>query len=65
MRAALTAELRETARIVRHFLPLGRALRLTAEVAAVAGMIGTVALFGIASTTPAPRGAVMIAEAGR
>lgn len=65
MRAALQAELRETARIISHFLPLGRALRVTAEFTAVAGMVAAVALVSVASTTPAPRGAVMIAEAGR
>ncbi len=65
MRAALTAELCETARIVRHFLPLGRVLRASAEFVAVAGMVGAVTVYGIATTTPAPRGPLMIAEAAR
>ncbi|WP_019998744.1 hypothetical protein [Aureimonas ureilytica] len=65
MRATLTAELRETARIVRHFLPLGRVLRASAEFVAVAGMVGAVTVYGIASTTPAASSSLMIAEAAR
>jgi len=65
MRAALALEAAEIGRIARHYLPLGRALRLAAELVAVAGMIAAVTLFSIASTTPAPRAAVMIAEASR
>ena len=65
MRRALAAELAEARRIARHYLPLGRALRVSAEFVVIAGIVGAVALYGIASTTPAPKGAVMIAEAGR
>ncbi|KTR04876.1 hypothetical protein NS365_12485 [Aureimonas ureilytica] len=64
MRDALTAELRETARIISHFLPLARVLRTTAEFAAVAGMVGAIGVYAIGTTTPAPRGVLMIAEAG-
>lgn len=65
MRAALALEAAEIARIARHYLPLGRVLRVSVELAAIATMVAAVALLSIASTTPAPRGAVMIAEAGR
>ncbi len=64
MRAALAAELREIARIARHFLPFGRVLRTTAEFVAVAGMVGAIGVYAIGSTTPAPRSVLMIAEAG-
>ncbi|WP_062234388.1 hypothetical protein [Aureimonas sp. N4] len=63
MRAALAPEVAEIGRIARHYL--GRALHLAAELAAVASMIAAVTLFSIASTTPAPRAAIVIAEANR
>jgi hypothetical protein len=65
MRCALAAELAEVRRIARHYFPLGRVLRVSAEFVAVASMVGAVTLYGIASTTSAPKGAIMIAEAGR
>ncbi|KTR07353.1 hypothetical protein NS365_04685 [Aureimonas ureilytica] len=65
MRAALALEAAEIGRIISHYLPLGRALRLAAELAAVASMIAAVTLFSIASTTPAPRAEIVIAEANR
>ncbi|WP_062220533.1 hypothetical protein [Aureimonas sp. D3] len=65
MRAALTAELREIARFTSHVLPLGRILRTTAEFVAVAGMVGAIGVYAIGSTTPAPRGVLMIAETSR
>lgn len=63
MRAALALEAAEIGRIARHYS--GRALRLAAELAAVAGMIAAVTFLSIASTTPAPRAAIVIAEASR
>ncbi len=65
MRVALTAELREIARIFAHVLPLGAALRASVEFAAVLGMVAAVTFAAIASTTPAPRASVMVAEASR
>lgn len=63
MRATLALEAAEIARIISHYMPLGRVLRVSAELAAVTTMVAAVTLFSIASTTPASRDALMIAEA--